>query len=223
MTIRKFKSATILCLFLFSSLAHAELMFNTAKLYPSGGFSGYLVISDVNYEGESGGDFDIERKIIGGDYTIPIDRDMNFTLQAGLIFDAESDGSSNDGQGFQFGGGGRMKLHATRTMRLLGFGLVNYTTENYDGPGDPSLSLIDIHLGVTARFIISRTISPYAGLELALYSDGDIESGSAKADIERDDLILINLGVIVPMDAAELFFEITIGGEQTLTFGATFI
>jgi hypothetical protein len=214
----KLAGLIIFCTFLISNAAFAELMFNTAKMNRKGGFSTYFVASKVGYQ--NGSDFDIERKILGGDYSIPVAKDTEFVIQAGLVFDAEVDNSSSDGQGFQLGGGGRMLMHATREVRLVGFGLINYLTETYDN--DVDLSTVDIHMGATALFLISPTVRPFAGLELALYSDGDIEYKTIKADIERDDLILINLGVLVPMSETDIFFELTIGGEQTITIGAVF-
>lgn len=184
--------------------------------------AGVFVSSEIEYETDDS-DFDVERKILGLELSHGLSRQADLIAQLGFIMDTEVEQIREDGDGFLFGGGARFEFAQSGTMRVLGFGLLSYQTEEIkDGSFKLELDTYELHTGAVTAFHVSRTIVPYAGIDVILFDDGEAKSSfggsSSEEDIERDDMFSLKLGANINLASASLRPEVTILGEQTFLF-----
>ncbi len=187
-----------------------------------------LSLAELDYDtGSSTPEF--KRKTVGVVFDHGIASKVDITGQLGYIMDLEVESNHEDGKGFVLGFGVRGLLHSTNQLRVYGYGFFAYQKEdiNYSSGGKMDITTYDFHLGSVIGFPLSSKIQPYFGLDLVAINDGDVEaksgSVSVKSDIERDDIVNIKLGLSAFFDAIILRPELTLFGEQTFVFSASFL
>jgi hypothetical protein len=192
--------------------------------------SGVFASSDVEYETD-GADPDIERTIIGAEYSYGFSADSDVVAQVGIIIDSEIDLLDYEGEGFLFGGGARTIFKRDGQMTVHGFALFSYQKEDFEDEVagiDYSLdaTTYELHLGSVAAYAVTPTVSAYGGAELLLLNDGEVESdpGDGDSDLERDDIFNLKLGANIAVDSLTIRPEATLFGEQTflLAVGTAF-
>lgn len=225
--------------------AYGEVIFNPANqnFDDKAGLSAAYVNSEIEYENEGGGESEIERQILGVAGSMPIEQDVEFVFQAGLVTETEAEGIGEDGDGYIMGGGVRAKLMENKKTTVIAYGLLSYTTEEISGTdagfGDSSTkykvesAIMEIHGGAVANYALNNKLSVYGGMELTPYSDGEgdyktegqtnnvgiEEPASTKWDLERDGLLTTRLGAQYDVDQLTVRGELAIMGEQSLTIG----
>jgi hypothetical protein len=178
---------------------------------------GAFSFSEVEYDAKS--TIDVERKILVGGYSQGLGADYDLILQAGLILESKYENIDDEGKGFLFGGGSKFQIHRDHGLVVTGYGLFNYLNESLEvGDEELKVTVWDIHGGAIALFPLpGKPIQPYAGLDLAIISDGEIDFLGSESDFERDDLINIKLGLNWATGSITVRPEFTIIGEQTVT------
>lgn len=204
--------------------AHADLLADPSSTNGDGRTkaAGVFVSSEIEYESDDS-EFDVERKILGIELSHGVSREVDVIGQAGFIMDTEVERIDEDGDGFLFGGGARFEIAQSGSLRLLGFGLLSFQTEEIkDGSFKLELDTHELHTGVVSAFHISRTIIPYAGLDIILFDDGEAKASngnfSSEDDVERDDMFSLKLGANLDLASVTMRPEVTILGEQTFLF-----
>lgn len=173
--------------------------------------------SDIEYEGDNGGQVDIDRKTLAAAVAFGMNPYTDIVFQAGMIF--ESDFEGDDDQGFLFGGGVRGLVYEEDQIKVYGLGELIYVLEDY---GDNlEGSHLAINLEANVRWSPNERVDIYGGIGLVPFSDGEVEAGGADFDIERDDLFSIRIGASFAF--GNNFFvrpDVKIVGEQTFTLAA---
>lgn len=188
----------------------------------AGFWGAYLSLNEVDYEIENNGNVEVDRKILGVDFSNPLNSKVAFFGHGGLIFDAETDpGDADDGKGLIFGGGLRASLYKTQGIEFFGYGFFDYSYERLEvGSLKETIKMMELIGGGTATFRGLDNVVPYAGLELVPFSDGEGEVDTANGiefDIERDDLLGLKLGALVDLKGFFIRPELALMHEQTFT------
>lgn len=226
----KLDRLVLLSSFLLSSESLAQMLVDPSTVAPAGKVraAGIFSAAEVDYETDNT-DFDIERKILAVEFASGMAPDVDIVGDIGLITDSEIDNVDADGDGYVFGFGVRSVVHKESNWRASAFGIFSYQSEEFEGDNDWTLEVdsYDIHTGAVALFLMTPKFQPYAGLDLALYSDGSAKvkgSGRGKEDIERDDLINLKFGANFNFTRLTLRPELTLFGEKTfsLALGTVF-
>ena len=136
-----------------------------------------LGLTEVEYEfNNHTNDVEVERTTLGFEYHFEGDDDgVQLFTQVAYTLDAEY--RTLDGSGFSIGGGGHAFVAKIEEARLEGYIFANYIKEQYSGNSiNTELDMLDIHLAPTIRFLANKTTQFYGALDMALYSDGSIET-----------------------------------------------
>ena len=133
-----------------------------------------------------------------------------------------------DGSGFSIGGGGHAFVAKIEEARLEGYIFANYIKEQYSGNSiNTELDMLDIHLAPTIRFLANKTTQFYGALDMALYSDGSIETTvngeKTEGDAERSNTASIKIGARFLMPQKKVFrAELSFFGDQNLNLALIF-
>jgi hypothetical protein len=206
-----------------SSTSYAQIIANPSNIVRGDSvYEGFISFSEVEYEDDISysRDSDIDRKIVGASVSSDFNEGINLFGQAGFILEAEDEPSNEEGMGWMFGVGPKFSITESSDYTVVGHGMFNYINETYDdAPGEPQLTIWDLHGGATASFKLSSDrVQPYAGIDLVLKSDGEVEyDGGTETNIERDDILSVKFGATLKLDSITIRPEATIMGEQTIT------
>lgn len=187
---------------------------------------GVFSASEIDYEGKHQSDAEIERKVLGLEIDYGFDPTIDFVGQAGFIMKTEVEDIDEDGNGFTFGGGLRVLVHREQKLNVSAYGMFTYQSEEIDGDDwKYEIETYDFHLGSMVGFMLAPKAMPYVGLDLVAYDDGEAKfkpdgGSSTKADIERDDILNMKLGILAFVNTMILRGEVTLLGEQTFTIAA---
>ena len=102
---------------------------------------------------------------------------------------------------------GQVSIHPRGGFRLI--------MEEYGGGVESEL--VELELGIVARFAVDNRLAFYGGLDLIPLSEGEIDFGNRDTDIDRDDRLGLRLG-------AEFGFQrMSLNGELALVSEEAFI
>ena len=214
-----------------AQISFAQMLANPAQVNGHGrnSFGLGLVNSSIDYEydHDSG---DIKRKTIAFDLGHGVSDKMDAFGQFGFIFDDEAKvfdagGFSPEGKGFMFGGGVRGLAYRLHQVDLHGYGLFNYTSEEFEDKNGGVKITIKQHIydfqgGLVGKYQINSDAAVYGGLELVFMSDGKADvkvsgGGTSDSDVERDDKMNLRVGAIFDVSSFAIRPELTLMGEET--------
>lgn len=220
------KALVVLCLFL-STQAHAFFGINPSITNNSKNIEGsiFLNLSTIDYEPEGNGDnFEVERKIIGGNLAFSLNNKVDVFATAGYIFDAEYEDTQLDSDGGLHAGGGiRANVYKQGKLSVNVYGQLDYLIfDKFTSNGtDVELSGFDITGGGIVNYGLTRVVSLWGGIEIIPFSDYESEVGSSKTDFERADFLGIRLGANFGLESWTLRVELAFAGEQALVFSGS--
>lgn len=210
----------ILCL---TSTAFGQVLVNTASVQPH--FGGSLSISNVDYQFDQK-TFNVERSIVGLGLSASLNPSVDFLLQvAGTFGDKYDDLHRWNGNGYMVGTGANFQFYTSEFVNLIGYGLFNYTQENYTYSSDNhDLTMLDMHVGGLVVAKASPEITVYCGPEYIPYSEGKLKFNRKDQDISRADSLNFKVGMNVKLDNnLVLKPEVTFLNEQTITLALDFL
>ena len=210
-------------IFLFSFSASSQVLVNTSNVQPHVG--GNLSISNVDYQFDDT-TFNVERSIVGFGLAASLNPSVDFLLQAGYTFDAKYDDLHRwNGSGYMVGVGANFEFYKAEYINLVGYGLFNYTNENYKYSGNNhDLTMLDMHVGGLVVGKVSPEITLYCGPEYIPYSQGKLKFNHQDKDIERADSLNFKVGMNVKLDNNLILKpEVTFLNEQTITLALDFL
>ncbi len=217
--------ASAFCLVLATGQASA---YTSVTGVSSGGrLTGGLLLQDTDYETTA--DFNVETTQLLAGYKAALSPKFALGAGLGVVLDGElgNDLRAEDGGGIRLFVDGQFEFKEWGANSLLGtFALSHdrYTFEE-DFVGrkiDLDFTVTEIKIGGLFAHRINRA-SLYGGLEAYLFSDGEIDSGSASADVERDNRLNIRLGGAFSVDPSiDLRADLFLMSEQTFLFAADF-
>jgi hypothetical protein len=211
-------------LLLVGGTAGAQILVDTAKPTGTGfGLGPTLAISNVEYENEDGNTFEVDRKTIGLGIVGNVTRSVAILFQAGHTFESEFEDSDIEGEGYMIGGGLSFLMYGRGRLSLVGYTLLNYVSDSF-GKKKPKIDMdvMDLHIGFLPVVRANSVVSLYAGVDLVPYSDGQIEFKDSKIDIERENMANLKLGMLFTLPDVTLKPEVTLIGEKSFAFMATF-
>ena len=210
----------ILCMAV--NIASAQQLTPTQHKNDEGKWTGspLLSLSEIEYEVDGGGDGEIERTILGGAFGYGLGPLLDLYIEGGYILEAELGSGSDDGDGFLLGSGVRGIIYSENHFEFFGKGGVRYISEDYGDSVDGDI--LDVELAGVARYALKNNLGVYGGVDLIPYSDGEIEIGRGDADIERDDILGLRIGVEGTVNSVILNAELALVSEEGLILRATF-
>jgi hypothetical protein len=205
-----------------SSAAFSQMIAAPVAPANSSFWGAYLSLNEMDYEVENSENVEVDRKILGVDFSNPLNAQVAFFGHGGLIFDSETDpGDADDGKGLIFGGGLRASLYKTQGIEYFGYGFFDYSYERLEvGSLKETIKMMELIGGGTATFRGLDNVVPYAGLELVPFSDGEGEVDTANGiefDIERDNFLGLKMGALVDLKGFFIRPELALMHEQTFT------
>lgn len=191
-----------------------------------------LQASEIEYNGHYE-DFDIDRTILGVEFSMGVAPVVDIFGDVGLIAKTEIEDWDDDGQGFTLGAGGRGVVWSNHLLSVVVYGLYDYQRESFEGHRGGrgwkfKMETWELHGGGTCTWLATPKVHPYAGVDHVLVDDGEGRStydgiaGTAKTDIDREDIINLKVGSHFLLGKAILRPEATIMGERTITASALF-
>lgn len=206
----------ILVLFFPATIASAT---NYASVVPElskdGAFGGYLAISNISMESDVG-DADLDRMILGGTYAAPLSKESAYSVGVGYALNAETDGGF-EGNGFNLAANYMRQVHRMKKTQIYGYGGFEYVSENYSVGGvSGSFSYMGLKGGVSALYMMSKKIRPYAAFDLHLLNNGNFTVAGVKGDLKRDSIFALRAGMQYMLNSVYLRPELVILGEQTI-------
>ncbi len=217
--------ASAFCLVLATGQASAYT--SVTGVNSGGRLTGGLLLQDTDYETTA--DFNVETTQLLAGYKAALSPKFALGAGLGVVLDGElgNDFRAEDGGGIRLFVDGQFEFKEWGANSLLGtFALSHdrYTFEE-DFVGrkiDLDFTVTEIKIGGLFAHRINRA-SLYGGLEAYLFSDGEIDSGSASADVERDNRLNIRLGGAFSVDPSiDLRADLFLMSEQTFLFAADF-
>ncbi|WP_141734466.1 hypothetical protein [Oligoflexus tunisiensis] len=217
--------ASAFCLMLATGQASA---YTSVTGVSSGGrLTGGLLLQDTDYETTA--DFNVETTQLMGGYKAALSPNFALGAGVGIVLDGElgDEARAEDGSGLRLFVDGQFNFKQWGANTLMGtFALTHdrYSfQEDFVGRNiDLDLTMTEIKIGGLFAHRISRA-SLYGGLEAYLFSDGEIDFGSANDDVERDNRLNIRLGGAFAVDPAiDLRADLYLLSEQTFLFAADF-
>jgi hypothetical protein len=216
-------------MFMFSFSAKAEILVDESLINPPSGISvgASLGLSKVEYEYSRGDwEFAISRKTLGLGLVSSLGSGANLLLQAGYVFKSEYEDTDWEGKGWMLGGGVNFLLHKGSRVSVLGYGLLNYTQEEYEYHEklDADLTLTDLHLGALFMFRAGPRAVLYVGPDFVPYSEGEIKFSDKHRgeDFEREDVLNLKIGASIAAGSVVIRPEVTLMNEQTLMLTVDF-
>jgi hypothetical protein len=221
------KLLMVSCLF-FSAQAHAFYGINPSITNDSKNIEGsiFLNLSTIDYDQEGGDNFEIERKIIGGNLAFSLSNKVDVFVTAGYIFDAEVENNSafdSDG-GVHAGGGIRANVYKQGKLSINVYGQFDYLIFDKFSANSTEIEMsgFDITGGGIFKYSLTRVVSLWGGVEIIPFDDYEQEdSGNNKYDTERADVLGIRLGANFGVESWTLRVELAFAGEQSLLFSGS--
>ncbi len=238
----------------FTAHASAQWFSDPSGILDEGAFRADLSFSlnETDYELKDAGlrlDIPVERQILGVTLAYGISDAVDVFLAAGLILDAEPQIRDDDlrwrdsGDGYLLSAGARGVLYRQDQFSLMGYGYVQHIDEDYGRLRDEYDFFIEttrleadrteLALGVLGRYDVTEEFHVYAGLEVILVDDGDLNVKFTEEnlvtedvfrervtfDMDRDDILTARAGAAYQAGNALLRAEYAFLGEETLTVG----
>jgi hypothetical protein len=184
-----------------------------------------LCLSDVGYDPENGSEFDIERRILGLGVGFSLGSQADGEFGLGVITKTEVENINEDGDGYQLLFGAKGMVHRSGKMAVNVNGSFSWLAETIkNGNTKVDIETTELRFGSTVNALVSPKFMPYAGLDLALMSDGTLKfknpGVSSKLDFERDDMLGLRIGTKFLLGQVALKAEALLMGERTITVGA---
>lgn len=205
--------------------AWADLFVNPAIVTGSmrGRIEGTVLSSEVKYETEGNG-LEIERNLIGFEGSYGVTPKVDLVGQMGFIAETKYDKIDKDGDGFVVGTGVRFELIKVPKVQLLGHAVFSYQKEEIEkDPVKLEIKTRELHAGLTTAILAAKNFVPYLGFSLVVLNEGEgtltFPNFNETADIEREDVIALKLGLNIKIDALCIRPEVTMLGEKTVTLG----
>jgi hypothetical protein len=213
------------CLLLATGQASAY----TSVTGVSGGgrLTGGLLLQDTDYETTA--DFNVETTQLMAGYKAALSPSFALGAGVGIVLDGElgNDFRAEDGGGLRLFVDGQFEFKRWAANSFLGtFALTHdrYSfQEDFLGRSvDIDFNVTEIKIGGLFAHRINRA-SLYGGLEAYLFSDGELDLGASKPDVERDNRLNIRLGGAFAVDSSiDLRADLYLLSEQTFMFAADF-
>ena len=222
---RKLFRILLLASFLWPMAANSQILVDTVSLNTMGELylGPALSFSKVEYNDQHDNLFEIERKTVGLGLVYKINPSVGLLFQAGHTMKAEYKNSSlEDGKGYMLGAGANFLMYRHNRLSLIGYGLLNFVSDEYK-PKKVEMEVTDIHLGLLTAIRGNNVVTFYGGFDLVPYSDGELKYKKYKADVERDDLFNLKLGLDFTLPGVNLKPEVTLFGEKSFTLAASFV
>lgn len=222
----KIASFTGLALWLCGSGTLMAFTSPTAIKSAGGGrLTGGLILQDAEYETDAS-DFDVEGQLLAVGYRTGVSPQLS--LGGGLAFMIDGELGDrfkvDDGTGFRLHLDGGYEAWAAQNNRfIVSFGLLHDRFEFEQGAQNPEFTMTDITVGGLFAHQVNAAFGFYAGLNLYLYSDGELESGNTSVDAERGSRIALDLGATFAVSPkVDLRADLALLNEQTLMLAADF-
>ncbi|MDQ3235218.1 MAG: hypothetical protein M3Q07_25700, partial [Pseudobdellovibrionaceae bacterium] len=217
--------APAFCLLLATGQASAYT--SVTGVNNGGRLTGGLLLQDTDYETTD--DFNVETTQLMAGYKAALSPKFALGAGLGVVLDGElgNDNRAEDGSGLRLFVDGQFNFKQWGANTLLGtFALIHdrysFSRDFVGGEIDYDFTVTEIKIGG----LFAHDIGPaslYGGLEAYLFSDGEIDVGSANDDVERDDRLNIRLGGAFAVDQSiDLRADLFLMSEQTFLFGADF-
>lgn len=184
--------------------------------------TGALVLQDATYETDD--DFDVEGELLAVGYKTAVNSQLSLGGGLALLLDGEMGEATKigDGSGFRLQLDGDYEVKAVDKNRFfLTFGLIHDRFSFEEGNVEADFTMTDIKLGGLMAHAINSQFSLYGGLDIFVYSDGDVEVLSTSVEAERESRINLRLGAAFAIDSrVDLRADLLLIGEQTVTLAA---
>jgi hypothetical protein len=170
----------------------AEILLNPAAKTAAGGLdvTGAFISHSTDYEVDGGGEFDVDRTVLGISAAHGLSDKLDIYGSLGLSADVEYENS--DGDGFILAGGVRGGLPVNAGVDLGGYAQLTLFEEDVDSI---DVSGWDVRVGVLARGAEQTgKFSFYGGLELIVLDDFEADTNGGSSDFEYDDIVGLRLG-----------------------------
>ena len=215
---KRLQATTLAVSLMTAASAYSEIFVNPIGQNAAGGWTWSALFSpssEVEYDVQVA-DFELERTYAA--FTGIYGLSSSIDLYGSFVPVFDIDNGNFEGDGFTFAGGVRHGLN------ILGFDLGTYAqfsfvSEEYELNGNATSDVNGYELiaGAMFKFPLARTTTAYAGPELVLLSEFDVENSSE--EWERDNGLGIRGGVNHNLGSFTLFADLIILSEETLTFG----
>jgi hypothetical protein len=213
------------CGLLYGTLAKSQILVDTVSpnkasdLYLGPVFS----FSTIEYKDDNDNTFKVERKTIGLGINYKISQNVGLLFQAGYTLKSKFIGANETykGKGYMFGAGANFTMYRKGKVAFLGYGLLNYVSDDYKKPIF-SMNVTDIHLGGILAIQANHAVTFYSGVDLIAYSGGTVKYQKSEVDIERSDMLSLKLGLDFTLSNVNIKPELTLLGEKTFTLSASF-
>lgn len=222
---RNLFALTLLCGLCYGTLAKSQILVDTVSpnmasdLYLGPVFS----FSNIEYKDDDDNTFKVERKTIGLGIDYRLSTNVQLLLQAGYTLKSKFIGihDTYKGKGNMFGAGANFTLFRKGKISFIGYGLVNYVSDDYKKPKF-SMNVTDIHLGGIVAVKANHAVTFYSGLDIVPYSSGSVKYQKTEVDVERSDMLNLKLGLDFTLQGVNIKPELTLLGEKTVTLSASF-
>lgn len=197
-----------------SDSANAQVLIHPRPQADASGLDADIVLSlsEVDYDADRGHGGKVDRTILGGALSFPLAANLDLYGELGYIAEAELSNSNDDGDGVVVGGGVRALLFQQNQLSIYGRGGFRFIYEDYGHQTDGEIA--EIELGGIVRYDLGGNLGVYGGLDAIPYSDGEIEVGNTKTDIERDDILGLRFGFDAKVQRVLLNAEIALISEE---------
>lgn len=221
------RSGPLFALALGLGSAPAMAYTSVAGVHGGGGsrVTGALVLDDTEYEVDNS-DFDIEGQILTFGYKAAIN--PQFAIGGGFGFMIDGDyqprgGNLDDGSGYRLFVDADYEFKRFAAGQLIGTFSFLHDNFTFEAPGDRELEFSMNEAKIGGLFIHRiQDIAIYGGLEIFLYSDGEIEL-ITRADAERNDRMNLRIGAAFSLDNNfDLRGDLYLMSEETLTLAVDF-
>lgn len=217
--------ASAFCLVLATGQASAYT--SVTGVNNGGRLTGGLLLQDTDYETTA--DFNVETTQLLAGYKAALSPKFALGAGLGVVLDGElgNDFRAEDGSGIRLFVDGQFEFKEWGANSLLGTFALSHDRYGFEEDFlgrkiDLDFNVTEIKIGGLFAHRISRA-SLYGGLEAYLFSDGELDSGSSSADVERDDRLNIRLGGAFSVDPSiDLRADLFLMSEQTFLFAADF-
>lgn len=229
MHLRHFRplSLAALGLFFLSSGAQTYAFTPVPSVHGGGGAraTGALVLADTEFEAENT-DVDIEGQILTLAYKTPIGPQLAIGGGFGFMIDGEYQpraGSLDDGSGYRLFFDADYEIKRFSTGQLVGSFSFLRDDLKFEAPQDRELEFTINEAKIGGLFIHRiQEVAIYGGLEIFLYSDGEIELVN-RGDVERNDRLNLRIGGAFSIDQSfDLRADLYLMSEETLTLAVDF-
>ena len=214
----KFRYLATLALGLLPFTAHAQTSVSDANR-----FTGGLLFQDTSYKDDDS--FDVEGTILMAGYKTAISPKFSLGGGIGLMINGDIGNGSQigNGEGFRLWGDGQFEVHRINQNKILITGALIHDRFSFSKRGiDVDFTITELKIG--GLFVHDvRDFSLYAGGELVVYSNGDIDIENFSGNAKRDDRLNLRLGASFnATPKLALRGDLLLIGEQTILLAADF-